>query len=99
VDCSAGKILTIDNLRKRGLILVDWCCLCRESGESPDHLRLHCKVARKLWDLVFVLFGVQWIMPRTVLDLFSTWQGPSGSRSTMVWRVVPHYVFWCVWRA
>ena len=38
-------------------------------------------------------------MPRTVLDLFSAWQGPSGSRrSTMVWRVVPHYVFWCVWR-
>ena len=27
-----GKILTIDNLRKRGLILVEWCCLCKESG-------------------------------------------------------------------
>ncbi len=53
-----GKILAMDNLRKRGLILVDWCCLCRESGESPDHILLHCKVALELWDLVFVLFGV-----------------------------------------
>ena len=94
-----GKILAIDNLCKRGLILVDWCCLCRESGESPDHILLHCKVALELWDLVFVLFGVQWVMPRTVLDLLSSWQGPSGSRrTTMVWRVVPHCVFWCVWR-
>ena len=94
-----GKILTIDNLCKHGLILVDWCCLCKESGESSDHLLLHCKVARELWDLVFVLFGVQWVTPRTILDLFSNWQGPSGSRmTTMVWRVVPHCVFWCVWR-
>jgi hypothetical protein len=28
-----GKILTVDNLRKRGLILVEWCCLCKQSGE------------------------------------------------------------------
>ena len=68
-----GKILTIDNLRKRGLHLVEWCCLCKESGESPDHLLLHCKIARELWDLVFGLFGVFWVMPRTVFDLFSTW--------------------------
>jgi hypothetical protein len=94
-----GKILTIDNLCKRGLILVDWCCLCRESGESPDHILLHCKIARELWNMVFVLFGVQWVMPETVLDLFSSWQGSCGSRRTkMVWRVVPHCVFWCIWR-
>ena len=94
-----GKILTIDNLRKCGLILVDWCCLCKESGESLDRLLLHCKVARELWDLVLGLFGVHWIMPRTVFDIFSTWQGPFGSRSnTLVWRAVPHCVIWCLWR-
>jgi hypothetical protein len=38
-------------------------------------------------------------MLRTVLDLLSCWQGSSGSsRTSMVWRVVPHCVFWCVWR-
>jgi hypothetical protein len=93
-----GKILTIDNLQKRGLHLVDWCCLCKESGESPDHLLLHCKIA-ELWDLVFGLFGVFWVMPRTVFDLFSTWQGPFGNRrNTLVWRAAPHCVFWCLWR-
>uniref|UniRef100_A0A2N9GD12 Reverse transcriptase zinc-binding domain-containing protein n=1 Tax=Fagus sylvatica TaxID=28930 RepID=A0A2N9GD12_FAGSY len=29
-----GKLLTIDNLRKRHLIIVDWCCLCKTSGAA-----------------------------------------------------------------
>jgi hypothetical protein len=36
-----GKILTLDNLRKRNLIVMDWCYMCK-SRESIDHL-LHCK--------------------------------------------------------
>lgn len=37
-----GKILTNDNLRKRGVILVGWCSLCRCSGETIDHLLINC---------------------------------------------------------
>uniref|UniRef100_A0A2N9HTX3 Reverse transcriptase zinc-binding domain-containing protein n=1 Tax=Fagus sylvatica TaxID=28930 RepID=A0A2N9HTX3_FAGSY len=44
-----GRLLTIDNLRKRHLILVDWCCMCKRSGESVDHLLLHCPMAWELW--------------------------------------------------
>ena len=36
-----GQILTIDNLRKQRVLVVDWCCMCKQSGESIDHL-LHC---------------------------------------------------------
>jgi hypothetical protein len=28
-----GKILTLDNLRKRHIIMVDRCCLCKRNGE------------------------------------------------------------------
>lgn len=40
-----GKILTFDNLRKRCIIIVDWCYMCRRSGESGDHLLLHYPIA------------------------------------------------------
>ena len=43
------RILTIDNLVKRGLSLINWCCLCRCNGDIVDHLLLHCKFAHTLW--------------------------------------------------
>uniref|UniRef100_A0A2N9HBH8 Reverse transcriptase zinc-binding domain-containing protein n=1 Tax=Fagus sylvatica TaxID=28930 RepID=A0A2N9HBH8_FAGSY len=66
-----GKILTADNLRRRGMIVVSWCCMCKADGESVDHLLLHCPYAKELWDMIFGLFGLQWVMPKRVMDLFS----------------------------
>jgi hypothetical protein len=43
-----GKILTHDNLRKRNVIVIEWCCLCKKSRESIDHLLLHCEIVRDL---------------------------------------------------
>ena len=33
-----GKILMTDNLRKTGVIIVDWYCMCKSNGEYVDHL-------------------------------------------------------------
>jgi hypothetical protein len=37
-----GKILTLDNLRKRHIIVVDCYCMCKKSRETVDHLLHHC---------------------------------------------------------
>uniref|UniRef100_A0A7N2KQL6 Reverse transcriptase zinc-binding domain-containing protein n=1 Tax=Quercus lobata TaxID=97700 RepID=A0A7N2KQL6_QUELO len=55
-----GKYLTIDNLRKRKVWILDWCYMCKSNGESVDHLFLHCPVAMDLWSMVLGLFGVSW---------------------------------------
>lgn len=54
---SHGKILTMDNLRKCGLVMMDWFYMCKKSGESVDYLLLHCDVARMLW--VEILTGLE----------------------------------------
>ena len=49
--------------------------------------------------MVWNLFGLLWVMPKSVTDLFSAWQGPfSKHRNIVFQRVVPHYVMSCLWR-
>lgn len=59
-----GKILTNDNLRKRGVILVGWCSLCRCSGETMDHLLINCDyvyACGAMWNLALLcLMGILW---------------------------------------
>ena len=43
-----GGILTIDNLVKRNLPFVNWCCLCHCDEEIVDHFLLHCKLVHAL---------------------------------------------------
>jgi hypothetical protein len=94
-----GQILTVDNLRRRRIIIVSWCCMCKEDGETVDHLLLHCDFAKELWDMVFVLFGLHWVMPRRVIELFACWQGNFGRHQHInIWRAIPHCLMWCVWK-
>jgi hypothetical protein len=94
---SLGKVLTIDNLRKRQLVLLDWCCMCKEDGESIDHLFLHCNAANELWQLVFSMFGIWWAMPYLVVDLLACWTGHNcKTSSAAIWGVIPHCIMWVI---
>ena len=66
-----GKNLTIDNLRRRKLWVLDWCFMCKRAGESVDHLLLHCDYARELWSFIFCMVGLQWVMPGKVSELLA----------------------------
>jgi hypothetical protein len=98
-SAALGKILTHDNLRKMNVIVIEWCCLCKKSGESIDHLLLHCDIARDLWSYILIVFGVQWVMSRTVLELLNSWGAAIGcGRAKEAWRLAPLCLLWCIWR-
>ncbi|XP_028078613.1 uncharacterized protein LOC114280444 [Camellia sinensis] len=61
-----GRVLTLDNLIRRGHILVNWCCLCCGAAESVDHLLIHCLESSRLWMLVVATFGLGWVQPASV---------------------------------
>jgi len=54
-----NKILTLDNLTRRGWHMVNRCIMCKEQAESVRHMMQHCKfmkgVRRELQRRMLVL--------------------------------------------
>ena len=42
-EVSRGKVLTLDQLKRRGRALANRCFLCEEDEEDINHLLIHCK--------------------------------------------------------
>jgi len=94
-----GKILMHDNLRKMNVVVIECCCMCKKSGKSIEHLQLHYEVARDLWSYILTLFGVEWVMPRMVLELLTNWGASFGyGPAKEVWRLVLWCLMWCIWQ-
>ena len=55
--------------------------------------------ARTLWVLLFSLFGVQWVLPATVKEMFLRWNGTFvGKKRKGVWKASPLCLFWTLWK-
>jgi hypothetical protein len=52
--------------------------MSKTSEESIDHLFLHYMVATELCNMILQLFGVVWVMPRSVKDMFGELEGAKG---------------------
>ena len=44
-SASWGRILTANNLMRRGYQLAGWCCMCCRDGETINHLLIRCDLA------------------------------------------------------
>jgi len=71
----------------------------KKSGESIEHLLLHCEVARNLWSYILTLFGVGWVIPRRVLELLTSWGYSFGcGPAKEVWRLASLCLMWYLWQ-
>jgi hypothetical protein len=58
-----------------------------------------CGVYIYIYIYIYILFGVEWVMPRRVLDLLSSWDNSLGrGQVKQVWKLVPLCVMWGLWR-
>ena len=73
--------------------------MCKCNSETVDNLFFHCPVAINLWAMSLSLFGVCWIMPKSVVELLASWQGQFGRHHNgYVSIVVPYCLVWCIWK-
>ena len=70
-------MITLDQLKRRERALANRCCLCEEDEETIDHLLIHYKIARMLWDLFLTTGGTSWVFPCSVNHTLLAWQRAS----------------------
>ena len=68
-------MLTLDQLKCQGRVLANRYFLCKEDEENIDHLLVHCKKTRMLWDLFLLIVGTSWVFPGLVIQTLRSWQG------------------------
>ena len=89
----------MDNLKRRGKIVVNACFMCLEDEETIDHLLLRCITAVKIWNTVICWFGCSWVFPKNVQDLFMAWKSPLGPhKGKEMWKLSFLVVIWHIWK-
>jgi len=76
----------MDNFKKH-VIVIDRCCMYKRNGEFVNHLLLHYEVTCALWNAFFNHFGLSWVMPSNVANLFACWWTDGKTRGTVVWKI------------
>ena len=99
-EATWGKVLTLNQLKRRGMTLVNRCFMYEEDEENIDHLLIHCKSAKMLWNLFLSIVGTSWVFPQSVLHTLLAWQGTAvGKKRKRIWLAAPLCLFWTPWRA
>ena len=65
-----NKVATNDNLRRCGMVLPSFCCLCMNGFESARHLFLECPFAQHIWMWLGDQFGISIGFQGDVCSLF-----------------------------
>ena len=73
-EASWGKVLTLDQLKRRGWTLANRCFICLVEEEVIEHFLIHFSKAKVLWELIFAL-GVTWVLPSSVKETLHGWNG------------------------
>ena len=93
-----GKVLTLDQLKCCGLNLVNRCFMCEEEEETRDHLSIHYKCAKMLWDLFLSIVWISWVFPQSVFHTLLAWQGAvMGKKRKKFWLAAPLCLFRNLW--
>ena len=99
-EAAWGKVLTLDNLKRRGMAFANRCFLCEEGEKTINHLLIHCRSAKMLWDLLLSIGGISWVFPSSVLHTLLAWQGVVvGKKRKKIWTATPMCLFWTLWCA
>jgi hypothetical protein len=102
---SHGKILTGENLMKRGFHDPFICPLCQSNQDNIHHLFWNCPFSQTVWKVAFRDLSRKIRWPSAPIPSLGNWekyyQGSFREKPVLkrIWRAVPKFVCWQIWLA
>eukprot|EP00253_Pinus_taeda_P008137 PITA_08137 len=98
-----GKVLTAENLSKRGINDPSRCPNCYSAEETIQHLFIDCPFAKRCWINMSSLGNINWQPQHNIAETIYEWKKNcpwKDKRSRIVkriWDTIPHSLLWRIW--
>eukprot|EP00253_Pinus_taeda_P003328 PITA_03328 len=98
-----GKVLTAENLNKRGINGPSRCPNCCSAEETIQHLFLDCPFAKQCWISLSSLGNINWQHQQSIPETIHAWRRNNPWKkngSTIVkriWAIIPLNLLWKIW--
>jgi len=95
-----GKILTAENLIKRGINGPSRCPNCCNAEETMHHLFVECPFASECWRKLSPLGNLTWNPQHSIAEIIyiwkksCPWREKRSSLAKRVWDTLPHTLLW-----
>lgn len=100
-----GRILTAENLKKRGIMGPSRCPNCCQAEETIQHLFIDCQVVDDCWRQMASIGEVTWEPKATIAETVYNWRKncpwkEKKSKITQrIWNTMPLTLVWRIWLA
>lgn len=94
------RILTWDQIQKRGFLGPPRCSLCDQNGEDQEHILNGCPVAQFQWEETRCFFGKSNCDPLDIIQTLFQW-GKGQFQSPVIrraWNLVMGFNIWNIWK-
>lgn len=94
------KILTWDNIRKRGVLGPSRCLLYGEQEETMEHLLNSCIFTSWLWNIFAKIFQQSDRDRGSIINTLNSWRGNFSDYEILnsAWALKPSFIIWNVWK-
>jgi len=94
------KILTWDNIRKRGVLGPSRCQLYEAQEETMEHLLNNCIFTSRLWDSFATIFEQTDREKGSIINALNKWRKNFLDYEVLssAWALTPSFTIWNVWK-
>jgi ribonuclease HI len=96
-----NRILTWDNLRKRGFVGPSICVLCHSQEETKEHLFNGCSYSQRIWDQGAQIMRRSGQNRSSIRETIGHWGDIIFSNPILnhIWTLLPGFILWQIWKA